>query len=113
LNHDEPSGPSDDEYGVVQLPDSLPVLSLLCFLGALAARYLADVLPAGWRLSYPRFLVSVILVLLLSGLGLLLGLLGLRAPRSRGMARIAALLNGIALALGLLGVAAVSYILPD
>lgn len=48
----------------------------------------------------------------LATVGLLFGLMGLRRPETRGVARIAVLLNLIVLGLSALAIAAFYYILP-
>ena len=93
--------PADDEYATLNLSTSWPVLSLLCFVGALGARFLVRLIPAevvGWPW---RLILPALGVLALSLLGLVFGLIGLRTPEHRGLSRVGALVNGIALLLGL------------
>jgi hypothetical protein len=102
----------DGEYGAVRLPEAWHVLSLLCFAGALGARYLVTLLPDGFRPPFYRALLPGVVALSLSGLGLVLGLIGLRVPGGRSTARVAVFLNGTVLVLGLLAAAAYLYIMP-
>jgi hypothetical protein len=103
--------PTDDEYAALDVSTGWPVLSLVCFLGALGARFLVRLVPGGvvgwpWRLVLP-----VLGVLGLSFLGLVFGLLGLRRVEHRGLARAGILLNAVGLVLGVLAVAAFFWIL--
>lgn len=111
MNHEQ-SPDFDGEYGAVRLPEAWHVLSLLCFAGALGARFLVTLLPDGLRLPFYRALLPGMLTLALAGLGLVLGLLGLRVPAGRSTARVAVFLNATVLVLGLLAAAAFFYILP-
>lgn len=105
----EQSPDFDGEYGAVRLPETWHVLSLLCFAGALGAKYLVSLLTAGAR---PPFYLPGMVALALAGLGLVLGLLGLRVPAGRSTARVAVFLNATVLVLGLLAAAVYFYILP-
>jgi hypothetical protein len=108
----EQSPDFDGEYGAVRLPEAWHVLSLLCFAGALGARYLVTLLPDGLRPLFYRPLLPGMVALSLAGLGLVLGLIGMRVPAGRSTARVAVFLNATVLALGLLAAAAFFYILP-
>lgn len=102
---------SDGEYGTLDFSTRWPVLSFLCFALALGARYLVQAIPrevVGWPM---RMLLPGLGVLALCFLGLIFGLLGLRKPEHRGMARVGILVNGIGLALGGLAVVAFFWIL--
>lgn len=112
MEHDPSPDVSDGEYGVIQVPDAWHVASLACFTAALGARFVVKILPLQW-MPLPRPLLPAVAVLLLAGLGLALGAMGLKSPRSRGAARVAVFLNATVLALGVLGAAAFFYILPD
>jgi len=106
-----PVNPSEDEYAVLDLRTSWPVLSLICFVGALGARFLIGLLPTHlvgwlWRGMLPTFGV-----LGLSSLGLLFGLLGLRQGKSRELAWIGIALNALGLLLGALAVFTFFWIL--
>jgi hypothetical protein len=100
------------EYGVIRVPDAWHVLSLFFFLAALGARFLIFLIPVGLNQHVYRPLLVTIAVPVLSLLGLLFGLLGLRNPTNRSTARVALFLNGVTLVLGLLVMAAFYYILP-
>lgn len=112
LTHPIPVDPpqDDDEYATLDVSTGWPVLSLVCFVGALGARYLVRFLPDDlvnwpWRRMMPTFGV-----LGFSFLGLVFGLLGLLRIEHRGLARVAILLNAVALLLGLLAVGAFFWI---
>ena len=109
--HDESPDPFGGEYAVIALPDAWHVLSLVCFVAALGARFLIALLPQGrgffYRPVLPAFSVPVI-----ATIGLLFGLLALRRSETRGTAKIALALNGIVLVLSGLAIAAFFYILP-
>jgi hypothetical protein len=101
----------DGAYAPLEAPDILPLLSLLCFSGALAARPLVRLLPRDWRL-YPWGLAAP--ALLATGfalVGLLLALVSRHRASRRGLARVGVLLNGIVLALSALAAAGVFWIL--
>jgi hypothetical protein len=101
----------DDEYAALDVSTGWPVLSLVCFLGALGARFLVGLVPrevVGWPW---RLVLPVLGVLGLSFLGLVFGLLGLRRVEHRGLARAGILLNAVGLVLGVLAVAAFFWIL--
>lgn len=100
------------EYAVLRVPDAWHVLSLLFFVAALGSRFLVRFLPVGRGFFY-RPVLSAFLVPVLAGIGLLLGLAGLRRPATRGVARVAVFLNSIVLVLSALALAAFFYILPD
>jgi hypothetical protein len=108
-----PTPGSDDEYSAVETGAVVPLLSLIFFLLALSSRYLFDLLPPGLiRLPYPA-LLPALAVPVFSGLGLLLGLLGLRSTHGRGLARLALFVNAVALALSGLFTWVFFRILPD
>lgn len=100
------------EYAVLRVPDAWHVLSLVFFLAALGSRYLVRFLPSGRGYLY-RPVLAAFLVPLLAGIGLLLGLVGLRRPATRGVARVAVFLNAVVLVLSALALAAFFYIMPD
>jgi hypothetical protein len=100
------------EYAVLRVPDAWHVLSLVFFLAALGSRYLVRFLPSGRGFFY-RPVLSAFMVPVLAGIGLLLGLAGLRRPSTRGVARVAVFLNAIVLVLSALALAVFFYILPD
>jgi hypothetical protein len=112
VNRDSSPYDRDGEYGVVRLPDAWHVLSLVCFVGSLGARFLVRLLPEWTRELVYRPWQPGLLALVLAALGLVLGLIGLRTPRGRGTARVAVFLNATVLALGLLAAAALFYISP-
>ena len=103
---------TEGEYGALDLPDAWNVASLACFVSALGARFLVRLLPAAHS-YFGRAILPGLAVLVLAALGLLFGLLGMRKPRGRGLARIGVFLNATVLVLGALAVAAFFYILPD
>lgn len=106
--------PFGGEYAAVSTPDAWHVLSLLCFLAALGARFLAGLVPGGLRgYFFYRPVLAAFLVPAFAVAGILFGLLGLRKPETRGAARLALALNGIVLFLSALALAAFFYILPD
>lgn len=86
-----------DEYEAVSLRPSWGAVSLIFFLLTLPAKTLLRLQP--WRPAqlwmWP--LVPVVAIAVLSFLGLLAGLLGLRLSESRGMAKIGVLLNAVVL----------------
>ena len=94
----------EGEYGALNMPDAWHVASLACFAASLGARFIVKILPFGSPFLGRGFL-SALAVLVLSGLGLLFGLLGLRNPEGRGIARIGVFLNATVLVLGTLGMA--------
>ncbi len=92
------SDPIGGEYEVVSLRLSWGAVSLVLFLLTLPAKSILRLQP--WRPEqiwmWP--LVPVVAIAVLSFLGLLTGLLGLRfQAKSRGMAKVAVLLNGVVL----------------
>lgn len=105
-----PPGADEGEYGAVSLPGSWPVLSFLFFTAALAARAVVGLIPRELR-PLPRPLLSIVAVLVFSGLGLIFGLLGRRNPQTAGTARIAMFLNAVVFVLSLLATAAFFAIL--
>jgi hypothetical protein len=106
------SAPERDEaYTSLEAPDALPILSLLLFTAALAARPLARLVPPELR-PYPwGVLLPVAIGLGSSALGLLLATFALRRARRRGFTQLALLLNGIVLALNSLAAAGMVWIL--
>jgi len=98
------------EYGVIRIPDTWPVLSLIFFLAALGSRFITSLIPTEVNPHLFRPLLTAILVPCLALVGILCGLLGLRNPEGKSMARVALFLNGVTLVLGLLAVAAFFYI---
>jgi hypothetical protein len=108
---DDPLPYDEGEYSVLQMPDAWHVLSLAFFAAALGARFLVAFLPSGRGLFY-RPILTAFSVPVLATVGLLFGLVGLRRPATRGVARIAVLLNLIVLGLSAVAIAAFYYILP-
>lgn len=108
---DESPDPFGGEYSVISLPDAWHVLSLVCFVAAMGARFLIALLPQGRGFFY-RPVLTAFSVPVIAGIGLLFGLLALRRPETRGTARIALALNGIVLGLSALALAAFFYIMP-
>jgi|CXWL01.1.fsa_nt_gi hypothetical protein len=110
----EPAGVEGDEYGPVELGAGWHLLSLLCFAGALGARYLVAAMPITWSLGprWTRVLLPGLATLIFAICGLLLGLVGMRRGDSRALSRLGVALNGLALVLALLLTAAFFWILP-
>jgi hypothetical protein len=108
---DDPLPYDEGEYSVLQMPDAWHVLSLAFFAAALGARFLVAFLPSGRGLFY-RPILTAFSVPVLATVGLLFGLVGLRRPATRSVARIAVFLNLIVLGLSALAIAAFYYILP-
>lgn len=92
---------TEGEYGALALPAAWHVASLVCFAASLGARFLVKLLPFGSPF-FGRAFLSALAVLALAGLGLIFGLLGLRNPEGRGIARIGIFLNATVLVLGAL-----------
>jgi uncharacterized membrane protein YjjP (DUF1212 family) len=112
VSQDDFPEPSSGEYGVVRLPDAWHVLSLLCFMAALGARFLTALIPREVSPLFYRPILTAYSIPLLAAVGFLFGLLGLRNPEARATARIALFLNGVVLVLGSLAIALVYRILP-
>jgi hypothetical protein len=108
---DDPLPFDEGEYSVLQMPDAWHVVSLIFFVAALGARFLVAFLPSGRGIFY-RPILTAFSVPVLATCGLLFGLIGLRRPETRGVARIAVLLNLIVLGLSALAIAAFYAILP-
>lgn len=112
--HDDTPEPIAGEYGSLSLPHAWHVLSLLCFLSALGARFLTALVPREViRGVIYRPVLTAMVVPLLASIGVLFALAGLRNPEGRGAAKVALLLNGIVLLLSVLALAAFFYIMPD
>ena len=86
------------------MPAAWHVASLACFAASLGARFLVKLLPIG-RIYFGRVFLPGFAVFALAALGLLFGLLGLRRPQGRGIAKIGVFLNATVLVLGTLAVA--------
>ena len=110
IRPDDPPPFDEGEYAVLQVPDAWHVLSLVFFIAALGARFLVRFLPQGRGFFY-RSVLTAFSVPVLAGVGLLFGLVALRNPATRGVARVAVFLNTIVLVLGVLAIAAFYYIL--
>jgi hypothetical protein len=108
---DDPLPYDEGEYSVLRMPDAWHVVSLVFFLAALGARFLVAFLPSGRGIFY-RPILTAFSVPVLATVGLLFGLVGLRRPASRNVARIAVFLNLIVLALSALAIAIFYHILP-
>ena len=105
--------PFGGEYAAVSTPDAWHVLSLLCFLAALGARFFIAIMPDDLRLYFHRPVLTALLVPAFAVVGILFGLLGLRKLETRSAARLALALNGVVLLLSAAAFAAFFYILPD
>lgn len=113
MDKERPSDPFGGEYGVVAMPDAWHVLSLVCFLTALGARFVAALMPRNLGGFLYRPVLAALLVPAFAALGIAFGLVALRKPETRGAGRIAVALNAIVLALSALALGAFFYILPD
>jgi len=102
----------DGEYGVIRIPDAWHILSLLCFLAALGARFLIALIPAEVKPLFYRPLLTALAVPAIALVGVLFGLLGLRNPAGRSTARVALFLNCVVLVIGLLAIAVFYWIMP-
>lgn len=102
---------TEGEYGALDMPDAWHVASLACFAASLGARFIVKLLPFGSPF-FGRAFLSALTVLVLAALGLIFGLLGLRNPEGRGIARIGVFLNATVLVLGTLAVVLFFRILP-
>jgi hypothetical protein len=111
-NDDFPDSP-DGEYGVIRIPDAWHVLSLLCFLAALGARFLIALIPAEVHTFLYRPILTAVTVPAFALVGVCCGLLGLRNPAGRSTARVALFLNGVVLVIGGLAIAAFYWIMPQ
>jgi len=108
---DDPTPFDEGEYAVLQVPDAWHVLSLVFFIAALGSRFLVRFLPQGRGFFY-RPVLTAFSVPVLAGLGLLFGLVALRNPATRGVARVAVFLNLIVLALSALALIIFFRIMP-
>jgi hypothetical protein len=95
---------TEGEYGTLDMPAAWHVASLACFAASLGARFLVKLLPVG-SIYFGRVFLPGFAVFALATLGLLFGLLGLRRPQGRGIAKIGVFLNATVLVLGTLAVA--------
>ena len=102
----------DGEYGVIRIPDAWHVLSLLCFLSALGARFLIALIPAEVHTFVYRPVLTAFSVPAVALVGVFCGLLGLRNPAGRSTARVALFLNGVVLVIGGLAITAFYWIMP-
>jgi hypothetical protein len=105
----------DGAYGLVSSPGGFHVLSLLCFLAALGARFITALLPGDLVRELFRFrsTATAFLVPAFAVLGLLCGLVALRKPETRATAKIALGLNAVVLLLSALALWAFFRILPE
>lgn len=102
---------TEGEYGALDLPDAWHALSLVLFTASLGARYLVRLLPLEGS-YFTRVLLPPLTVFALAGVGLLCGLVGLRRPQGRGVARVGVFLNAIVLALAALAAVWFFRLLP-
>ena len=103
---------ADGEYGVIRIPDAWHVLSLLCFLVAMGARFLIALIPAEVHTVLYRPILTAVTVPAVALIGVFFGLLGLRNPAGRSTARVALFLNGVVLVIGVLAIAVFYWIMP-
>ncbi len=90
---------ADEAYAPLETPDVVPVLALVCFTLALAARPLVRLIPQEFR-PYPwNVLLPIVIGLASALLGTLFGIWSLRGGKRRGISRLALLLNVIVFAL--------------
>ncbi|MDX1630933.1 MAG: hypothetical protein R3234_03680 [Thermoanaerobaculia bacterium] len=104
--------PPEDEYALVDLGGGPGLLSILFFVLALGSRFLVELIPVEMRPFPWNILLPGLGVPVLAGIGLLLGLVGLRRASGRGFARVGVLLNSIAVLLSVLAILAFYLILP-
>jgi len=113
MEHD-PTPPSPDgEYGEIRFGDSWKnVASLLCFVAALGSRYLVQGIPRE-LLPMSRTVMAIPVALMLGGLGIVLGMAGLRHSRSAGLAKLGLFLNATVFGLACLAALFLFYMVPD
>lgn len=92
---------TEGEYGALDLPDAWHVVSLALFVASLGARFLVRLLPLQGSF-FTRVFLPGLVVFALAGLGLLCGLIGLRRPQGRDVAKVGVFLNAIVLGLAAL-----------
>ena len=113
MEHDPTPVYPDGEYGEIRLGDSWKhVASLLCFLAALGSKYLVQGIPRELLPIHPS-LMPIPLTLLLAGVGIALGMAGLRRSQSAGLAKLGVFLNATAFGLACLAFLFLAYIMPD
>ena len=101
---------ADDDYEVIPVKISWAVLSVLCFLLTLPARYLLQFLPWRPQRIWMWPLIPPLVILGLSAVGFVAGWVGFYVSESRGVARAGMFLNGVVLAIVLAIAAAWLYI---
>lgn len=89
----------DDAYAPLEAPDILPLVSWLCFAGALVSRPLSRLLPRELRIYPIGVLMPVAVAAGLALIGLLLAAWAMRRARRRALARVGLFLNAVVLAL--------------
>jgi uncharacterized membrane protein YjjP (DUF1212 family) len=112
VSHDEFPDLTTGEYAVIRMPEAWHVVSLLCFLAAVGARFLTALIPRELSPLFYRPLLTAFAVPVLALLGILFGLLGLMSPEGRSTARVALFLNGVTFVIGVAVLAAFYWILP-
>jgi hypothetical protein len=112
MSGDDFPDPLGGEYGVIRIPDAWHVLSLLCFLAALGARFLIALIPTEGHTFLYRPILTAFTVPAVALVGVCFGLLGLRNPAGRSTARVALFLNGVVVVIGGLAMAAFYWIMP-
>jgi hypothetical protein len=112
MSNDDFPETGDGEYGVIRIPDAWHVLSLLCFLAALGARFLIALIPAEVHTFLYRPILTAFTVPAIALVGVFCGLLGLRNPAGRSTARVALFFNGVVVVIGGLAIAAFYWIMP-
>lgn len=105
------SDAADEAYSPLEAPDILPLLSLVAFSAAIAARPLARLLPRALRVYPWGVLAPALIAVAFALVGFVLALFSARRRSRRGLARIALLLNGIVLGLTALALLASIWIL--
>jgi hypothetical protein len=113
MEHDPTPIYPEGEYGEIRLGESWKhVGSLLCFVAALGSKYLVQGIPRE-LLPIQRSWMPIPVTLLLTFVGITLGLAGLRHSQSAGLAKLGLFLNATTFGLACLAFLFFVYILPD
>ncbi len=102
---------AEEDYEVIALRISWPMVSIGCFLLTLPAKYLLGFLP--WR-PQPIWLwplVPPLVIFGLSILGFVVGWIGFRYSERQGLAKVGMFLNGVVLAIVVLMILLWLYII--
>lgn len=104
--------PHGGEYGTPQLGGAWPLLSWLCFVGALASRFVVALLPRAYRPWPWRLLLPGMAAIAFALFGVLFGIAAWHGRRGRRGSKLPLAVNAVALAIGLLLAGAFFWILP-